>query len=179
MLQLSPALRLQPILAEDHARHLKLMERIYPPAFAYLWPDAGAWYVDRTHNEQALVRDLASPNSPYYHVYFKEALVGIFRLKLDEPCPDFPDRSGLKLDRVYLDDAVRGKGVGSALVDYAKAETRRLNRELLWLERMDTNDATIGFYQKCGFTRGSAFRLTFELMYAQYRGMHHLWWEGR
>ena len=68
--------------------------------------------------------------------------------------------------------------MGSALVNYAKAETHRLDRELLWLERMDTNDATIGFYQKCGFVRGSAFRLTFGLMYEQFRGMHRLWWEA-
>jgi len=177
MRYLTPDLLLQPIQAEDHIRHLELMEKIYPPAFAYLWPDAGVWYVDRTHNQAALLRDLAEPEAPYYHVYYQGALVGIFRLKQNTTNPDFPSVAALKLDRLYLDDAIRGQGVGTALVDYAKAETRRLGRELLWLERMDTNEATINFYRKCGFQRGSAFRLTFDRMYEQYRGMHRLWWE--
>lgn len=176
MLYLTPDLYLQPIQAEDHIRHLALMGRIYPPAFAYLWPDAGAWYVDRTHNQAALLRDLAEPDAPYHHVYYQGKLVGIYRLKLNAPCPDFPAKSALKLDRVYLDDEIRGQGVGTALMDYTKAEARRLGRELLWLERMDTNEATINFYRKCGFQRGSDFRLTFDLMYEQYRGMCRLWW---
>lgn len=177
MLHLTPDLWLQPIKMQDHARHLELMERIYPPAFAYLWPDAGAWYVDRTHNQVALQRDLATPDAPYYHVYFRGALAGIFRLKLNNPNPDFPTKPALKLDRVYLDDAIHGQGVGARLVDYAKAETLRLGRDLLWLERMDTNEATINFYRKCGFQRGSDFRLTFDRMFEEYRGMHRLWWE--
>ncbi|MEM6770088.1 MAG: GNAT family N-acetyltransferase [Bacteroidota bacterium] len=177
MRYLTPDLWLQPIRAEDYHLHLELMERIYPPAFAYLWPDAGAWYVDRTHNQTALQRDLATPNAPYYHVYFRGGLVGIFRLKLAAPNPDFPGRSALKLDRVYLDDAIRGQGVGTQLMEYAKAETRRLGREILWLERMDTNEATKAFYRKCGFRQGSDFRLTFERMHEEYRGMHRLWWE--
>lgn len=152
------------------------MERIYPPAFAYLWPDAGAWYVNHVHSRESLERDLAQPDALYYHVFFREELVGIYRLKLNTELVDFPGEPTLKLDRLYLDDAMRGQGIGSALVEYAKRETRRLGKSILWLERMDTNEATIAFYQKCGFMDGSAFRLTFEQMHPEYRGMHRLWW---
>ncbi len=176
MLQLNPDLCLRLIQPEDHPRHLALMQRIYPQAFAYLWPDDGAWYVNRTHGKQAFLTDLGKPDAPYHHVYFKDELIGIFRLKINAENPDFPNEPALKLDRVYLDDAVRGHGIGTALVDYAKAETERLGKALLWLERMDSNDATIGFYRKCGFVDGGQFRLPFELMYERFRGMHRISW---
>jgi ribosomal protein S18 acetylase RimI-like enzyme len=147
------------------------MQRIYPPAFAYLWPDDGAWYIDHVHGHEPFLQDLDAPDAPYYHVYHQEQLVGIFRLKLNAPCPDLPDLPALKLDRVYLDDEVRGLGIGKALVAYAREETIRRNKEILWLERMDSNEATIGFYRKLGFTESGQFRLPFEQMYSKYRGM--------
>ncbi len=171
-------IHLRLIQPEDHAKHFALMQRIYPPAFAYLWPDAGAWYVERTHGKEAFLADLALADAPYYHVYLKDELIGIFRLKLHAENPDFGGEAALKLDRVYLDDAVRGQGVGSVLLDYAKAETLRLNKRLLWLERMSTNEATIGFYRKHGFVDGGQFRLPFERMYSRFRGMFRMAWQA-
>ncbi len=175
VIAVSPEIELRPIRLEDHPRHYALMQKTYPPAFAYLWPDGGAWYIDHVHAHEPFKNDLAQENSPYHHVYFREELVGIYRLKLDAEMPDFPGQPALKLDRLYLDDAVRGKGIGSALVEYAKGETSRLGKSILWLERMDTNEATIAFYRKCGFNDGSTFRLSFEQMYSKYRGMVRVW----
>lgn len=174
--RLSDEVTLHLIRPEDHDRHLSLMQRIYPPAFAYLWPDDGAWYVENIHGAKRFFRELATPGAPYYHVYLGDHLVGIFRLQLHAPCPDFPDEPALKIDRIYLADAVRGRGIGGLLVAYARAETQRLGKNLLWLERMDTNEATIAFYRKHGFTDGNPFRLTMDLMYEELRGMRRVWW---
>lgn len=171
-------LSLRKIEPEDHPTHVELMHRIYPPAFNYLWPDSGTWYVERTHGKTALLADLAEPDAPYQHVYLKNKLIGIYRLKLNSLNPDFPEEPALKLDRLYLDDSVRRKGIGSLLIEHAKAETLRLGKQLLWLERMSTNDATIGFYRKHGFVDGGQFRLPFELMYPRFRGMYRMAWRG-
>jgi ribosomal protein S18 acetylase RimI-like enzyme len=150
------------------------MQRIYPPAFAYLWPDEGAWYVDYVHCKQSLLRDLDTPDAPYYHVYHHEQLVGIFRLKLHAPCPDASESPALKLDRLYLADEVRGQGIGQALMAYAFEETRRLGKDILWLDRMNSNEATIRFYHKLGFTECGQFRLPFVQMYSKYREMRRI-----
>lgn len=176
MLLLTPELHLLPIIPADHPRHLALMQRIYPPAFAYLWPDGGAWYLDHVHGEAAFLRDLTAANTTYEHVYYRGKLIGILRLAFDKSCPDEPTASALKLERLYLDDAVRGNGIGTTLMDYLKAETRRLDKSVLWLERMDTNEATIGFYRKNDFVDGGTFRLPYENMYARYRGMYRMSW---
>lgn len=170
-------LYLREIRPEDHARHRALMQHIYPQAFAYLWPDEGAWYVNHVHRQEALLADLATPDAPYYHVYFRDQLIGILRLKRHVGCPDFPGRPALKLERMYLDDAARGHGIGKALVAFARREARRLHKTILWLERMDSNDATISFYRSAGFTDGGSFTLDMPLMYEQRRGMVRMWLE--
>jgi len=170
-LQISETLRLAPIRPEDHPAHLALMQRIYPPAFAYLWPDDGAWYVDHVHGIQAFRQDLATPDAPYYHVYHQEQLVGIFRIKLHAFCPDCPDVPALKLDRLYLADDVRGRGIGKSLISYCQVVAKELGKEILWLDRMDSNEATIGFYRNLGFVECGQFRLPFKQMYPKYRGM--------
>lgn len=174
--RLTPELELRPVTAAKPEKHLALLQRIYPPAFAYLWPDKGAWYLNKVHSREALLADLAEPDAPYFYVFFREQCVGILRLQLHVECPDFPGEPALKLQRLYLDDAVRGCGIGTTLMDYVKAETLRLGKSLLWLERMDTNEATIGFYYKNGFTDEGAFRLPFELMYEEFRGMVRMYW---
>ncbi|MEM9931423.1 MAG: hypothetical protein AAF840_16555 [Bacteroidota bacterium] len=104
---LTEELFLRPIRPEDHLQHLRLMHRIYPPAFAYLWPDEGAWYINHIHTATALQQDLAVPDAPYYHVYFQENLIGIFRLKLAAPNPDFPENKRDNTERqVQQDPAV-------------------------------------------------------------------------
>jgi ribosomal protein S18 acetylase RimI-like enzyme len=175
-IELNEQVSLRPIHPDNHAEHFALMKRVYPPAFNYLWPDNGTWYVEQTHGKTALLADLAEPDAPYQHVYFKNKLIGIYRLKLNSINPDFPDEPALKLDRLYLDDTIRNHGIGSLLIDHAKVETLKLGKQLLWLERMGTNDATIGFYYKHGFVDGGQFRLPFELMYPHFRGMYRIAW---
>ncbi|NJC26049.1 GNAT family N-acetyltransferase [Neolewinella antarctica] len=176
MIKIKSSIRLNAIEPADYRVHYELMQRIYPSAFAYMWSDDGAWYVKRIHEKSALLLDLKVPDSSYHHVYFREKLVGILRLKFAELSPDFPNQPALKIDRVYLDDNVRGEGLGTKLIDYAKEEARRRGKKILWLERMDTNEATINFYRKCGFVDGSSFRLTFPLLREEFRGMHRMSW---
>lgn len=177
IIRLTDDLSLRSIRPEDHAIHLALMQRIYPPAFAYLWSDGGAWYVNHIHAPAALRQDLQTPDAPYYHVYFREQLSGILRLKLHTTCPDFPEVPALKLERIYLDATVRGNGIGKTLVAFARREARRLHKEILWLERMSTNTATIGFYRRAGFADGGTFTLDMQLMHEPLRGMVRMWLE--
>ena len=152
------------------------MQRIYPPAFAYLWPDGGGWYLNRIHGQEPFETDLSQRNSAYYHVYLETELIGIFRILVDEPNPDSPELSAIKLDRIYLAERARGQGVGKALINYAKARTVEGGYDQLWLERMDTNAATIAFYYRNGFVDGSAFRLPYEQMHTRFRGMVRMNW---
>ncbi|WP_173021510.1 GNAT family N-acetyltransferase [Lewinella sp. W8] len=169
-------LSLHPLRSSDHARHYALLRRIYPPAFSYLWPDNGEGYVERIHGYEAFIRDLAEPDTPYYRVEWDGRAIGILRLQLHYPYPGDPEVPALKLDRLYLGPEARGRGVGTSLLRYTLDLAGDLGKRLVWLERMESNEATVAFYRSRGFRDGGAFRYDGPDMLDQYRGMRRLWY---
>jgi GNAT superfamily N-acetyltransferase len=173
-ISLNDQLDLHPLRARDAPVHFALMRRIYPPAFAYLWPDGGVGYVERIHGEPSFLRDLSEEDAPYYRVEWEGKPIGVLRLQLHHPCPDVPGASALKLDRLYLGPEARGKGVGTSLLQYTFDLATQLGKQLVWLERMDSNEDTIAFYQRRGFREGGTFRYGGPDMLEEFRGMRRL-----
>jgi GNAT superfamily N-acetyltransferase len=56
-----------------------------------------------------------------------------------------------ELKRMYAAPAVRGQGVGRALVDALQAEARRLGAKRLVLETGIRQHAALALYHRCGF----------------------------
>ena len=148
-----------------------LMAACYPPVYAHLWEDGGQLYLEHVFSETAVLRDLAEADAPYWFVEWQGQRVGILRLCLHQPSPEFPDGNALKLHRIYLHPAAHGLGVGQALMEYTLAQARLLHKAAIWLEAMDTQTAALGFYEKQGYTTYATFRLTFERMHPHLRGM--------
>jgi ribosomal protein S18 acetylase RimI-like enzyme len=147
------------------------MQACYPPVYAHLWPDGGKWYLNETYREEAVLKDLAEADAPYWIVQWEGSPVGILRWHRHQPCPDYPEVAGLKLHRIYLHLRTHGLGIGRQLMALADAEAHCLGKALVWLEAMDTQQAAQGFYEKMGYQVTGTFRLSFSRMPEHYRGM--------
>lgn len=169
--QLSPSLSLVPVTEENAAKILPLMQACYPPVYAHLWEDGGKWYLNETYREEAVLKDLAEADAPYWMVHWEGSPVGILRWNLHLSCVDYPEEAGLKLHRIYLHPRTHGQGIGRQLLALTDAEARRLGKALVWLEAMDTQQAAQGFYEKMGYQVTGTLRLSFERMHEHYRGM--------
>ena len=62
-----------------------------------------------------------------------------------------------EVKRMYTREAVRGRGVGKALVARLEQEARDSGFRILRLETGTYQDAAIGLYERCGFRRCAAF----------------------
>ena len=62
-----------------------------------------------------------------------------------------------EVKRMYTREAVRGRGLGKALVARLEAEARGAGFRILRLETGTYQDAAIGLYERCGFRRCGAF----------------------
>lgn len=176
-MQLSESIQLRLITINDLDDLHRLMYRIYPATYAHLWEDGGKWYVDNTFNQTILQKELEEQDCPYYFVYFEKELVGILRLNLGLTLKVFPEKKASKLHRVYLDTNVHGRGIGKMLMDFSLEQAQAYGSEILWLEAMDTQIQALNFYKKYNFETAEPFRLTFELMYTEKRGMYRMWRE--
>ena len=64
---------------------------------------------------------------------------------------DGADASRIDLVGMFVEPAVRGRGIGRALVDAVAAWARARGAARLCLWVTSTNDAAIALYQRCGF----------------------------
>ena len=61
-------------------------------------------------------------------------------------------RKVMVIDQFCVDEAIRGRGVGTAMMEDIRALARAFGCTDLQLGVYPQNDAAVGFYQKCGFT---------------------------
>ena len=165
-------------LAEsDQPRLLALMRQIYPPVYAYLWPDDGEWYLNSQYGVDNFRIELADPRADYRFVQIGDLPVGIVRTVTNMASPDHPDRSATKLHRLYLDPVYQGQGIGRRVIEDTVADCQAHGADYLWLEAMDSAEASLAFYHRLGFQRGGHFILDMPKMYPAYRGMWRMYRE--
>ena len=63
----------------------------------------------------------------------------------------FPD--GAELQKLYLDDSVKGNGLGSALVRFIEDRMREVGMKLSYLETHSNLQTAIHMYEKLGYVR--------------------------
>lgn len=172
MIAVAKDLHLAPIAIADHEKLSGLMFRIYPPVYQHLWKDGGAWYVGHLYAKNNLEKELGDPNSRYYFIHYRGTTVGVLRVLVHAPLPGTENANATQLQRIYLDPAVQGKGIGKTLLQWCVDRFCRDGKATLWLEVMDTQKAAIRFYEKAGFHIAGALTFRSDLMFENYRGMY-------
>ncbi len=159
------------ITTEDHELLYNLMKRIYPPAYHHFWNDKGSWYVNGLYNLENIKKELSESNSFYSLVYFQEQLIGIIRLVYDLDV-DYKENSNyIKLHRLYLDQSIQNKGIGSQIMTWLIEHSKEKGYTHLWLEAMEKKPQALHFYQKLDFEIIDKVLLDFPLLIDEYRGM--------
>lgn len=145
----------------------------YGDHYLYLWYDGGMWYIDKSFGEATLKKELEDPNAALFLIYADEELVGFLKLNIDKALADEDQSESLELERIYLTKAASGKGIGRQVVDFTVAFARERNKRLIWLKAMDSSKS-VDFYEQNGFEKCGTYRLDFEAMKPEYRGMYIL-----
>ncbi len=163
---------LQELKLSDQSALFALMKKIYPPVYAHLWPDAGEWYLNKIYGIENFEKDISDTSGSYFFVLLEDVKIGILFLQYDKVLEDFPEKKALKLNKIYLDSDIHGKGIGRKIIQWVDEEASRTKCEIIWLEAMDTQEQAVKFYEKCGFEIISKFRLDIELMHSHLKGMY-------
>jgi GNAT superfamily N-acetyltransferase len=171
MIVVSDTITLKAITINDQEKLFELMTRIYLPEYRHLWFDDGSWYMEKIYSYVNMERDLANHNSSYYFVRYHLETIGILKLIENIPLVEFKNRKSAKLDRIYLDPAIHGQGIGKTLVEWTEKKLAASGHSLLWLEAIDTQKKAVVFYEKMNFQICGTFKLEFELIHTDLRGM--------
>ncbi len=77
-------------------------------------------------------------------------LFGFAWLKLNSPVPLSTMSPGVEVNKLYVQAAMKGKGIGAALLNASCDAAAQANLGSIWLTAWDGNTAALGFYERQG-----------------------------
>lgn len=113
--------------------------------------------MDKFMNEQftreGLIKEVEESNGYFFMAWDDEKPVGYVKMHDGNRYNAFGNKSSVEIVRIYADQSVIGKGVGSAMMQFCLDEAKRMNRTIIWLGVWEKNDRAIAFYEKWGFKK--------------------------
>ncbi|RAJ17139.1 GNAT family N-acetyltransferase [Olleya aquimaris] len=166
---MSNCVSLKVIQLSDHDTLLALMQRIYPPAYKYLWQNEDCtWYLHSQYGYNNFKQELQQPNSDYFFIQQANKHIGILRLVHNT------ETKSTKLHRLYLDQDYQGQGLGKKMMTITKEISKKNQSNTLWLEAMQNQQQALQFYLKQGFSIQNTYQLPFDLIHEHLRGIHKM-----
>ena len=122
-------------------------------------------YLDEAFEKEKIFSEVQNKNSLFYFVYADDALAGYLKLNIDDAQCDLKDRNGLEIERIYVKNDFKGKGIGKELIKKGVESAREYKKDFVWLGVWEKNTSALEFYKKNGFTEiGShSFRMGDEI----------------
>jgi len=158
---------------QDAEELAEIAMRAYKDHYLYLWNDDGSWYVNRSFSVEQFRKELQNPNCAFFLLKENGKDIGFMKLNLDLPLMGHESEPALELERIYLLKSASRKGFGKEAVLFCFELAEKINRKIVWLRSMDSSNALL-FYERLGFVVCGTYRLKFEMMKPEYRGMKTL-----
>lgn len=148
---------LRPATMEDVSALTKLGRDSFVAAFAHLYAPADLEaFLAENRVPQAVSRELAKPNCSYMLAEEDTGLVGYCSLYIGDSFSGRPDPQPQRpciLSQLYTAPKATGRGIGSALIEWAIGEAREQGCDAVQLSVWSENFAAQRFYARYGFEK--------------------------
>jgi len=114
-------------------------------------PSNFKWYIDRAFAIKRLLSEIRDEESFYYFVQSENSIVGYLKLNIGSSQTEQFGDEYLEIERIYLDKAHQGKGIGQKMVQFSIEKAKELYKTKIWLGVWDQNPNAIQFYGHIGF----------------------------
>ncbi len=139
-------------LTEEHVDlYNELGLASYREHYLHLWQDRDPFqYISNSFTQEVVFTELADPGLAHYIVFLGQQPAGIMKIVKNSPTSGYSAVEALLLEKIYLQKAVTGKGLGTQCLDFVVSYARSLGKKVLWLDTMK-NGPALPFYLKYGF----------------------------
>lgn len=114
-------------------------------------PDDFKYYLEKAFSQEQLLKELEHPEMQFYFAWSGNRLAGYCKLNSGGAQTELQEPEGLEIERIYVDAAFQGKGVGALMIQEIEAMARKEGKRYLWLGVWQQNPGAIRFYERHGF----------------------------
>lgn len=108
-------------------------------------------YLDENLNVETVKKELADPDSLFYIVDIDDNIAAYMKLNLDEAQTEKGLDHSIEIQRIYVLEAYKHKGIGKQLMEKAIEVGKQKHRDYIWLGVWEKNLKAITFYERKGF----------------------------
>lgn len=146
---------LRPAVPADIPALSRLGISSFVDKFGYLYRAEDLYpFLDETHSEPALARELARPGLVYRLAERDGQLVGYCKISLACGWPEYATgQRTMELKQLYTASDATGGGIGGALMDWAMAEFAARGADEVQISVWSENFGAQRFYERWGFEK--------------------------
>ena len=112
-------------------------------------------YIETNFTDEKMLSEIKTSGSQFFIVFLDEKPVAYLKINIGEAQTEKQGNDSMEIQRIYVLSEMKGKRIGSLLMEKAEEEAKKLNIKRIWLGVWEHNDAAIGFYNKKGYKRFS------------------------
>ena len=109
------------------------------------------FFLANNYANEKLSSELMNTESRFFFAKEGAETVGYLKLNSGKAQTVLPNSEGFEIERIYIDQDSKGKGIGKKLIDFSMREAIRSNARYIWLGVWENNLPAIRFYKKNGF----------------------------
>ena len=144
----------------------------YSENFSHHWNKGGLeWYLEKVYAMDSIATDLRGEEINYFIAFHDQNPVGFMKLNLKSNLPDRPPEQGMEIEKLYFLPHYQGRGIGKKLISIAFDIAKRLEKKIVWLGVIDSNESAIEFYKKSGFRFHDTIKLDLPYFKEELKGM--------
>ncbi|MDC7126698.1 MAG: GNAT family N-acetyltransferase [Spirochaetales bacterium] len=110
-----------------------------------------AAYLQEAFDKDKILSEINNKNSFFYFVYVGEHLAGYIKINIDDAQCDLKEQNGLEIERIYVKNSFKRKGIGNALIRKGVEMAKDYKKDFIWLGVWEKNESAIEFYNKNNF----------------------------
>jgi diamine N-acetyltransferase len=114
-------------------------------------PDDMRAFLRDAYRPQTIRAELETPGSRFFIARAGDAAAGYLKLNTGDAQNERLEGVGLEIEAVYVHRRYQGLGIGSMLLEHARAEAKAIGADHVWLGVWELNRPAIRFYERKGF----------------------------
>ncbi|MBK0347545.1 GNAT family N-acetyltransferase [Aerococcaceae bacterium zg-ZJ1578] len=110
-------------------------------------------YIQEAYDLKQLESELNDNNSEIYLAFYEDELAAYLKINWSTAQTEAMGEDALEIQRIYVRQAFKRKGIGKQLLDIAYNRANELQKNSIWLGVWEKNFAAQAFYQSEGFVK--------------------------